>query len=199
MRGPFCAVCGKDGEFPNNVCPECAALDETKSSLVREKEPKVRLKCKSCKRVLIKKRWIAIDKFEKFPGGIIKKALCPDCYKESVEHYTTILKFQGLTPDRESLVRRTIDNVLEEERSREKRTAMTKIDEKAHHFYFTHLATARAIVKRLAHSEKIQSREDESLIGFDHAAGKGKYRVSVLVRFLSGAEPLKEEKGDPET
>lgn len=184
LLSKFCPVCGRAGDYPENVCPDCLESDETALPFEKEKERKTILKCKSCGRVKTKKRWGAVSKTIEEGNYRFKKALCPDCYKEGMNYYQAILRVPDATlPEKRETVRRAIETTLSLEEKRSKRTAITKVDEKKAEYYFTHLSTVRAIVRLLQKTEKIEVREDAHLFGYDAAAGKGKYKVSVLVRF----------------
>ncbi|MFH0961652.1 MAG: NMD3-related protein [archaeon] len=186
LTNPFCSVCGNAGTFPGNICPECREKDSTPLPFHKEKEEKIVRFCKSCKRVKLKKRWALVNR-ENLPTHYkFTKSLCPDCYKESREYYSTILRFQeeGFSPEREKLINRTVASVLEEENGRGKKTALTKVDGGGRDFYFTHISTARLAAKKLAKAARVQVRADAHLFGYDASAGKGKFKVSILVKFL---------------
>jgi NMD protein affecting ribosome stability and mRNA decay len=178
VGNPFCCVCGKAGAFPENLCPDCRVKD----LLLNEPQlEKLVPRCKSCKRIFLRGGWRAVpeDKVPRF-----RNAKCPDCHKKDSHHYTTILQLSGLTPKRKEAIESLIKRILSEENSRGKVTALTRTKPDKNEYYFTHVSTVRMIVRRLAKAEPIQVREDSSLIGYDHAAGHGNYKRSVLVKFL---------------
>ncbi len=184
LSDPFCCVCGKVGSYPGGICPDCQSVDETVFPFEKRKEGKSLRKCKRCERVLFKKRW-GPENEKTLQTKKRATVVCTDCYKESMGYYQAILKLPKETSkERTDLVSRAILSTLSGEEKRSKRTAVTKVNIEKKEFYFTHLSTVRAVVRKLKSLAQIQVRKDAHLFGYDASAGKGKFKVSVLVRFL---------------
>ncbi len=179
---PFCCICGKTGIFQENICPECREA-ELSEELPKEKGDRV-LRCRWCKRIFRRGGWRKVPENKTFE---YKNAKCPDCHKKDSHHFTTVLKFvvEELTPERKALVEEMARKVIAEENSRGKVTALTRRNPDKAEYYFTHVSTARSIVRRLARGQPVQTREDSKLIGYEHSEGHGKYKRSILVKFLS--------------
>ena len=181
-RTRFCCVCGREGTFPGNLCPECTPVEvvEPASSTRVVKREMARL-CPECGRV-------QFDPMEPFVEAelpkVYKKRYCEDCGRMRSNRITAIVQVRSprpLTDDQVERVAQCLSSVPWT-RYRAKEVA-GGVD-----FNFLEHSDATNAGRRITMRLGGLMTSTRTLVTQDRQTGKGLYQVTVLVR-IPNARP----------
>ncbi len=181
-RTRFCCVCGKEGSFTGNICPECTPVEivEPAQPTAPNKQEMARL-CPDCGRVKFNSEEPFVE--AEWPK-VFKKRYCEDCGRMRSNRITAILQVRSPRPLTEDQVERIAEclSSVQWTRYRAKDVA-GGVD-----FYCLEHSDATNAGRRITMRLGGLLTSTRTLVTQDRNTGKGLYQVTVLVR-LPNARP----------
>lgn len=181
-RTRFCCVCGREGTFPGNLCPECTPVESVgpapSTGVVKHEMARL---CPECGRVQFHSEEPFIE--AEWPK-VYKKRYCEDCGRMRSNRITAIVQVRSprpLTDDQVEHVAQSLSSV-QWTRYRAKEVA-GGVD-----FYFLEHSDATNAGRRITMRLGGLMTSTRTLVTQDRQTGKGLYQITVLVR-LPDARP----------